>query len=47
MKVQIGEHTVIRAEEQGTNLEEIEDVLITGFSISAKYGKMAEAGGMK
>ena len=47
MKVQIGEHTVIRAEERGTNFTEIEDVLLTGFPISAKYGKMAEAGGMK
>lgn len=47
MKVCIGEHTIRRAGERGTNLEEIEDVLRTGFSISAKYGKMAKAGGMK
>jgi hypothetical protein len=43
MNVQIGEHTLRRAEERGTNLAEIEEVLETGSSIPAKYGRMAKA----
>ncbi len=43
MRVQIGSHTLARAEERGTNEAEIVDVLATGFSIPAKYGKMGKA----
>jgi len=43
MKVQIGEHTIRRAEERGTNLAEIEEVLRTGSAIPARYGRMARA----
>ncbi len=38
MKVQIDPHTLERAEERGTNEDEIKDVIKTGFAISAKYG---------
>jgi len=47
MKVQIGDHTIRRAEERGTNFAEIEEVLRTGSLIPAKYGRIAKAGGMK
>jgi hypothetical protein len=43
MRITIGSHTLLRAEERGTNEAEIKDVLITGSSISAKYGKMGKA----
>jgi hypothetical protein len=43
MHVQIGSHTLTRAEERGTSEAEIVDVLTTGFSIPAKYGKMGKA----
>jgi hypothetical protein len=47
MKVRISDHTIRRAEERGTNLEEIEEVLRTGSSVAAKYGRMTKAGGMR
>ena len=40
MKVQIDPHTLERAEERGTNEDEIKDVIETGFAIPAKYGRM-------
>ena len=43
MRIRIGSHTLTRAEERGTNEAEIRDVLSTGFSIPAKYGKMGKA----
>ena len=43
MRITIGYHTLMRAEERGTNEAEIKDVLITGFSIPAKYGKIGKA----
>ena len=43
INVSAGRHTLDRAKERGTNLKEIEDVLRTGFPISAKYGRMAKA----
>ncbi|MBM4147242.1 MAG: DUF4258 domain-containing protein [Nitrospira sp.] len=43
MEIQIDPHTLERAEERGTNEAEIKDVILTGSSISAKYGKMAKA----
>jgi hypothetical protein len=43
VRIRIGSHTLTRAEERGTNEAEIKDVLTTGFSIPAKYGKMGKA----
>ena len=43
MGIQIDPHTLERAEERGTNEAEIEDVITTGFSISAKYGRRGRA----
>ncbi|MGQ9626898.1 MAG: hypothetical protein ACUVV0_08345 [Anaerolineae bacterium] len=43
MEIQIDPHTIERAEERGKNEEEIKDVLNTGFSIPAKYGRMGKA----
>ena len=42
MEFQVEPHTLERAEERGTNLEEIEDVVKTGFSISAKYNRLGK-----
>ena len=43
MIVQIDPHALGRAEERGTNEVEIKDVILTGFSIPAKYGRLAKA----
>ncbi len=43
MEIRVDPHTLERAEERGTNEEEIEDVLNTGFPIPAKYGRMGKA----
>ena len=43
MEIQIDLHTLERAEEQGTNEGEIKDVINTGFSIQAKYGRIGKA----
>ena len=43
MEIQIDQHTLDRAEERGTNENEIIDVINTGFSISAKYGRIGKA----
>jgi len=43
MEIQIDQHTLERAEERGTNENEIIDVINTGFSISAKYGRIGKA----
>ncbi len=43
MKFQIDPHTLERAEERGTNEEEINDVINTGFAIPAKYGRLGKA----
>lgn len=43
MKIQIDHHTLERAEERGTNEEEIRDTIMTGFSIPAKYGREGKA----
>jgi len=42
MRIQIDPHTLERAEERGTNEEEIKDVINTRFSISGKYGRMGK-----
>jgi len=43
MEIQIDPHTLERAEERGTNEDEIEDVIQTGFSIPAKYDRIGKA----
>ncbi len=43
MIIQIDPHTLERAEERGANEEEIKDVLLTGFSIPAKYNRLGKA----
>ncbi len=43
MDIQIDPHTLERAEERGTNEEEIKDVINTGFSVQGKYGRMGKA----
>jgi len=43
MKIQIDEHTLERAEERGTNESEIMDVMRTGASTEAKYGRIGKA----
>lgn len=43
MDVLIGPHTLERAEERGTNAEEIKDVIATGFTVPGKYGRTGKA----
>lgn len=43
MEIQIDPHTLERAEERGTNEEEIKDVIETGFTVPAKYGRRGNA----
>ena len=43
MKIQIDAHTLERAEERGTNEDEIKDVIETGLTIPAKYGRIGKA----
>ncbi len=43
MKVQIDPHTLEKAEERGTNEDEIKDVIETGSTIPAKYGRIGKA----
>jgi hypothetical protein len=42
MRIQIDPHTLERAEERGTNEEEIKEVIQTGSSFSGKYGRMGK-----
>jgi hypothetical protein len=43
MEIQVDPHTLERAEERGSNEEEIRDVINTGFPIPAKYGRRGKA----
>ena len=43
MKIQIEPHTLRRAEERGTNRDEITDVINHGSDIPAKHGRLARA----
>lgn len=43
MEIRIDPHALERAQERGTNEEEIKDVINTGFSIPGKYGRMGKA----
>jgi len=42
-RIQIDPHTLERAEERGTNEEEIEDVIETGIEIPAKHRRLGKA----
>jgi len=42
MDIQIDPHALARAEERGTTAEEIQDVIRSGFSVPAKYGRMGK-----
>ncbi len=39
LEIRIDPHTLERAEERGASLEEIRDVVATGFPVPAKYGR--------
>jgi len=43
MRIQIDPHTLELAEERGSDEGEITDVISTGFSIAAKYGRIGKA----
>ena len=43
MNIQIDPHTLERAQQRGTNVDEIRDVIETGFSVPAKYGRQGRA----
>ena len=43
MEIQIDPHTLERAEERGTNAEEIKDVINHGFPIPAKRNRQGKA----
>jgi len=43
MDIQIDTYTLERAEERGTNEEEIRDVIETGIEIPAKYKRLGKA----
>ena len=42
MDIRIDSHTLERAEERGTNAEEIIDVIIAGTPIPGKYGRLGK-----
>ncbi|MEK7448096.1 MAG: hypothetical protein AAB019_01290 [Planctomycetota bacterium] len=42
MKIQIDAHTLERADERGTNENEIIDVVNSGSPVPAKYGKLGK-----
>ena len=42
MDIRIDPHTLERAEERGTNVEEIIDVINSGTPIPAKYGRLGK-----
>jgi len=43
MEIPIDSHTLERAEERGTNEDEIKDAINSGFPIPAKYGRLGRA----
>ena len=43
MKIRIDPHTAMRSEERGTNEKEIRDVILAGFEIPAKSGRLGKA----
>ena len=43
MKIRIDSHTLERAQERGTNAEEIKQVVETGFTLDAKHRRLIKA----
>lgn len=43
MKIRIDPHTLERAEERGTNEQEIIDVIYSGFPVPAKHARLGKA----
>lgn len=43
MEIRTDPHTLERAEERGTNKEELKDVINNGFPIAAKHGRRGKA----
>lgn len=43
MEIQIDPHTLERVEERGTTEREIKEVIETGFTVPAKYGRTGKA----
>ena len=43
MEIQIDPHTLERAEERGTKEHEIKEVIETGLTVPAKYGRIGKA----
>lgn len=43
MEIEIPEHTLLRAQERGTNRDEIVDVLTSGFGAIGKYNRLGKA----
>ncbi len=43
MEIQIDSHTLERAEERGTNMDETKDVIKTGITITAKCERLGKA----
>lgn len=43
LEIHIDQHTLLRAEERGTNEEEIKGVIRTGFNIPGKYSRVGKA----
>ena len=43
MIIQIDPHTLERAEDRGTDESEIKDVIDSGFTISARHGRIGKA----
>jgi len=43
MDIQIDPHTLERAEERGTNADEIRDVILNGKTFGAKGGRLAKS----
>ncbi len=43
MEIRIDPHTSERAEERGTNVQEIKDVIHSGFPIPARYDRWGKA----
>jgi hypothetical protein len=42
VEIQIDPHTLARAAERGAHEEEIREVINTGFSVPAKYGRLGK-----
>ena len=42
MDIQIDAHTLERAEERGASADDIRDVIVSGISIPAKYGRLGK-----